>query len=509
LNSNVAIVLVCDNLIAASGIPLGSSFALGVIRIDDIRAAASRKLIDRVHRLFETVEPLIPNMHRDVFTTGRERLHAPLTVALIGRAKIGKSTLLNALVGDHVAATNATECTKVVTLYRDMSYEEGSTQRVDVFGIDSNSPPRRISGILPIDFGMPADTIDYAVAYHPSDLLGEYNVIDTPGLSKHDSIAQEATRRALLDPSRGLPQPDVLLFLVDCSGLHGDEESFLNEVRATRRNTMFVLAGADRIGKGPFEKKDPFDLAHVIAGEFAKQFATTAMKVVPVSGKLAEAGVLGVSSEDVRAIAGLPQMTPDELKTAIDGRGCGNSKSLGDVYDLVGEYGIVRGREHAEHGAVSFQRWAIERSGIEELNNAIKACFLSCSHALKARTAINLLRDITHGPDASNIKNAIEAAELDAALHPVRELGAVEGLSRWNPTHPLIAEFDHISTAPDSATIVGLPAGSAPGEIIRAADQRIAVCQERQGRSRGAAEQNALAVLARSYRLIQRGVRDG
>ena len=49
----------------------------------------------------------------------RDRLDEPLRVAVAGRVKSGKSTLLNALVGERLAPTDAGECTRIVTWYRD------------------------------------------------------------------------------------------------------------------------------------------------------------------------------------------------------------------------------------------------------------------------------------------------------------------------------------------------------------------------------------------------------
>src|SRR4249920_3218849 len=48
----------------------------------------------------------------------QRRLDEPLRVAIAGRVKAGKSTLLNALVGERLAATDAGECTRIVTWYR-------------------------------------------------------------------------------------------------------------------------------------------------------------------------------------------------------------------------------------------------------------------------------------------------------------------------------------------------------------------------------------------------------
>ena len=62
------------------------------------------------------------------------RLSEPLRVAIAGKVKAGKSTLLNALVGDQLAPTDARECTRVVTWYRD-----AHTYRVVAHGRDGSS----------------------------------------------------------------------------------------------------------------------------------------------------------------------------------------------------------------------------------------------------------------------------------------------------------------------------------------------------------------------------------
>jgi ribosome biogenesis GTPase A len=120
-----------------------------------------------------------------------ERLDEPLRVAIAGRVKAGKSTLLNALVGDQLAPTDAGECTKVVTWFRD-----GRTPRVVMHPHHGPAVPLTVArddGALVIDLGTtPAAELDRVVVDWPSSGLRTLTLVDTPGIA---SITAENSRR--------------------------------------------------------------------------------------------------------------------------------------------------------------------------------------------------------------------------------------------------------------------------------------------------------------------------
>jgi hypothetical protein len=66
------------------------------------------------------------------------RFDEPLRVAIAGKVKAGKSTLLNALVGEAIAPTDAGECTRIVTWYVD-----SQVPKVTMF--PRGSPPRQLA----------------------------------------------------------------------------------------------------------------------------------------------------------------------------------------------------------------------------------------------------------------------------------------------------------------------------------------------------------------------------
>src|SRR5918998_153657 len=126
----------------------------------------------------------------------RQRLDEPLRVALAGRLKAGKSTLVNALIGRRVAPTEVGECTRVVTQFR-----YGTVDRVDVVRRDGDrvSLPLDEAGMIPQRLGVPRGEVAYVDVTLTSDHLRDLTVIDTPGLASANTAVSDQARRFLFN----------------------------------------------------------------------------------------------------------------------------------------------------------------------------------------------------------------------------------------------------------------------------------------------------------------------
>jgi hypothetical protein len=125
------------------------------------------------------------------------RLDAPLQVAVAGRIKAGKSTLVNALIGRRIAPTDVGECTRLVTRFR-----YGTVDRLEVVYRDGrrDTKPLAPDGGIPADLGSDLGTglaeVSHLEAFLTSGLLQGITVIDTPGLGSLD--ADSVSRTELL-----------------------------------------------------------------------------------------------------------------------------------------------------------------------------------------------------------------------------------------------------------------------------------------------------------------------
>ena len=216
-----------------------------------------------------------------------DRLDEPLRVAIAGKVKAGKSTLLNGLVGELIAPTDAGECTKVVTWYRD-----GPTPRVVSYPDDG--PPRPLpctaeDGALAVQLrGVPAERLRKLVVDWPSQSLRGDHADRHP---RHRARRRRRTSRrtlSMLTPGRRHAGRGRRGRLPDAPPARADAEfleSFRDQgvARASSVNTIAVISRADEVGGG---RIDAMLSARRIARRYRAEPALRGLcqTVIPVAG---------------------------------------------------------------------------------------------------------------------------------------------------------------------------------------------------------------------------------
>jgi hypothetical protein len=134
-----------------------------------------------------------------------QRLRQPLRVVVAGRVKAGKSTLVNALLGQQVAPTDVSECTRVVTWF---SY--GHPERLEIRMRDGGTMQAQLTedGMLPVKLPVPIEQIASLHAYLANASLQTMTLIDTPGLgSVHDDFSRSTRDLLAADSSQARRPP--------------------------------------------------------------------------------------------------------------------------------------------------------------------------------------------------------------------------------------------------------------------------------------------------------------
>jgi GTP-binding protein Era len=151
-------------------------------------------------------------------------------VAIVGRPNVGKSTLLNALVGERVSITS----------------RKAQTTRQRVIGVLTRGEPHAAT---------------------------QFVFVDTPGFQRgHKSLL---TRRMNEEVTAALADVDAIVLVIDAKGWTEDDERLLKLIPAGRRNVVLAINKTDLLA-------DRNALLPLLA-ESAKRFAFAAL--VPVSAE--------------------------------------------------------------------------------------------------------------------------------------------------------------------------------------------------------------------------------
>jgi hypothetical protein len=365
------------------------------------------------------------------------RLDEPLRVAIAGKVKAGKSTLLNALVGQELAPTGAAELTRVVTWYRD-----GVTYRATLHPIRGEPrqvPFARDGGPVEVDLGGTSpEEVDRVEIEWPSQALRTMTIIDTPGIASLSPELAERTRVFLAPEDEGVTQADAVLYLM--RHLHTADvrflESFHDEdvARANPINAIGVLSRADEIGVA---RLDAMASARRIAERYRRDPALRrlCLTVVPVAGLLAQSAAT-LRQDEFEALRALGALPPEEAGRLLLGADLflSSDGALPVTADerraLLLRFGLFGLRLAAElmrrqPGATAPRLAAelVRRSGLEDLRAVLGQQFTARADVLKARSALLELREVFRGlGDGLPADLAGELERIQAGAHGFAEL---------------------------------------------------------------------------------------
>lgn len=428
---------------------------------------------------------------RDTVRRVRDRLgERTPRVAVGGRLKAGKSTLVNALLGQRLAPTDATECTRTVAWFR---YHHQNSVRVTPRRGEPYALPPGPGGTIPADLGRSVEDVAQVTVEVSNEVLKlHHTIVDTPGL---DSLTSGG---ALDDDSMtALGECDALVFVMPHPGQR--EQEALEAFRAAMRgsglamtNVVGVLSRIDQLGEGV---GDPWPQAHRVAGRYALRLRSQVADVIPVVGLLAEAALGDAFTEsDARLLRDLALGTdPAERERSLytgDTFLAASGLPIDEVarvrlLGLLGRYGIGESLALIDRGAQGAARLMTEYralSGIDPLLGFIRTRFVENADTLRAHAALAELDQVAWSGTGLAERQAL--AVLLSELAPVRASPAL----RRGELARILAELDSrqlrlpkwaeqdladLVKGGGAAECAGLPADAATDQIAASADDRI------------------------------------
>ena len=415
----------------------------------------------------------------------REMVTRPPRVAIAGRLKSGKSTLVNALTQHHIAATDSVECTMAVSMYLD-----GAPARAEVVGLDGRVD--RVSlGQGPLDhLPRPLDEVDYVRQFVPNVSLQRLSLIDTPGTATLTVDNEQRTRRMLIDGAkdtrRASAWADCVVFLSD-SAPREDERVFLSQLGMTPLTTMGVLSRADSFGAGAFGTQDPIQLAGVHAARIAEQLGSAVRTVLPLSGLLAESALVGQVTERVaRSAAALAHLDRDGVLDVIEVDDPsiivpGFTAAMRDeLLDVLGEYGVMVGRSvaHAQ-GAVGLMQWMRDVSGIDSLTDLLTGDNAYFAVLQRAVRMLDALEDLSNNYAVRDHVRWVQEILLgQPQMHEVLLYRSYRDTYVSTPDSSLLGPLRQAITATTSAEVAGLSPSADPASVRAKHEQELGRLQQ-------------------------------
>ncbi len=476
------------------------------------------------------------------------RLGAPLQVAVAGRIKSGKSTLVNALIGRRVAPTDIGECTRLVT-----RFQYGTVDRVEIVFTDGRKQvlPFASDGMIPAELGVDITTVSHIEAYLTNAVLQGMTVIDTPGLGSLDAASVSRTEQLLGaakhrkeeddegsdeldDTSRNAVAGAEAVLYVVTQGVRADDQQALaafTAATASREagpvNAIAVLNKADTIAPESVEGSggDVWKAATILSEKQASTLKPRVADVLPVIGLIAESAESGgFTSADAEALRQLADLDDDILQTMLISADIftswecdvpsGTRLRLLEKLDLFGiSHAVEAIRKEPELTAGSLRRSLLDASGLEAVRQRLSIVFAARADGIKAAAALASVTALAHSSgdpaERQRVHDAIEVLLAKPEAHQLRLLEALTLVASGAVDMPedLSEEVLRVGSNADIGAQLGKPGAPRP-ELAAHALERAGWWRSFASFGATPAQSRVAHVVHRAYFLIWQQVRE-
>jgi GTPase Era involved in 16S rRNA processing len=431
-----------------------------------------------VANLCAALQPQVSPATAAGFAEVLRRLQAPLQVAVAGRIKSGKSTLVNALIGRRVAPTDVGECTRLVT-----RFQYGNVDRVEVVFTDGRRQvlPFDANGMIPASLGVDIASVSHLEAYLTNNVLRDFTVIDTPGLGSLDA-ASVARTEELLDPvSRNAVAGAEAVLYVVTQGVRADDHQAIaafTAATASREagpvNAFAVLNKVDAVAPETVEGADGdvWRAAVILAEKQAQLLKPRVADVLPVISLLAESAETGSFSaqdaESLRQLAMLDAETREMMLMSGDlftSWECeipsGVRARLLEKLDLHGiSQALAAIDAEPSITAGALRRKLLGASGFATVRGRLDQVFRARADGIKAAAALASITSVAAGDpgERRRVHDAIEVLLAKPEAHQLRLLEALTLVASGAVAMPpdLAEEVLRVGSIPDIPGRLGL-----------------------------------------------------
>ena len=220
-----------------------------------------------------------------------ESLDMRFTVAIVGQMRVGKSTLLNALIGENLAPTGVTETTATINWFRHGQGDQCRKFRVHwTDGSTADLPLQKASEWIGTqENASKTRCLDF---FADTDFLRVANVVDTPGTRSVIEAHERATQGFLADKLEEATlryggSADAVVYAINPVGHESDRDLLQLFGERTRLPGASAYNSIAVVQKWEHLQPDPIAEVHKKCQVLKEQLEGKVAAVVPTSGLLA------------------------------------------------------------------------------------------------------------------------------------------------------------------------------------------------------------------------------